>query len=118
MRIRAGAGRGNSDSAEKNEISPSHFLCRVLTLSRQVSLSRQLAILALVLSFTVKAATQKVESIPIPGAKAFPESITSSSDGALFVGRIGDGGVVRVNPRTAESTVFVQLGAAGSRSIL
>jgi hypothetical protein len=84
----------------------------------QVSFSRQLAILALVLRFTVKVATQKVESIPIPGAKAFPESITSSSDGELFVGRIGDGGVVRVNPRTAESTVFVQPGAAGSRSIL
>ena len=118
MRIRAGAGRGNFDSAEKHEISSSHFLCRVLTLSRQVSFSRQLAFLALVLSFTLEAAGQKVESIPVPGTKAFPESITSSSDGELFVGRIGDGGVVRVNPRTAESTVFVQPGTSGSRSIL
>src|SRR4029077_2695674 len=41
-----------------------------------------------------------------------------TSDGALFVGRLGDGGIVRVNPRTAESTVFIQPGAAGSRSIL
>jgi sugar lactone lactonase YvrE len=87
------------------------------TVSRRLRCSPQLAILVLVVSFTLEA-TQKVESIPIPGAKAFPESITSSSDGALFVGRIGDGGVVRVNPRTAESTVFVQPGAAGSRSIL
>jgi len=76
------------------------------------------AFLALVLSFTVQAATQQVESIPVPGAKAFPESITSTSDGVLFVGRVGDGGIVRVKPRTAESTVFVQPGAAGSRSIL
>src|SRR5258706_3539041 len=67
---------------------------------------------------TVIAATQKVESIPVPGTKAFPESITSTSDGALFVGRLGDGGIVRVQPRTAASTVFVQPGAAGSRSIL
>jgi sugar lactone lactonase YvrE len=74
--------------------------------------------LALVLGFTVPAATQKLESIPVPGTKAFPESITSTSDGALFVGRLGDGGIVRVKPRTAESTVFVQPGAAGSRSIL
>ena len=118
MRIRAGTGRGNFDSAEKHEISSSHFLRRVLTLIRQVSFSPQLVILVLVLSFTVKAATQKVESIPIPGTKAFPESITSTSDGVLFVGRIGDGGIVRVNPRTAESTVFVQPGASGSRSIL
>ena len=76
------------------------------------------AILALVLSFTVPAATKQTESIPVPGKKAFPESITSTSDGALFVGRLGDGGIVRVQPRTAASTVFVQPGAAGSRSIL
>ena len=118
MRIRAGTGRDNFDSAEKHEISSSHFLRRVLTLIRQVSFSPQLVILVLVLSFTVKAATQKVESIPIPGTKAFPESITSTSDGVLFVGRIGDGGIVRVNPRTTESTVFIQPGASGSRSIL
>jgi hypothetical protein len=28
---------------------------------------------------TVEAAAQKVESIPIPGMKAFPESITSTT---------------------------------------
>jgi len=67
---------------------------------------------------TVKAPTRKVESISVPGARAFPESITSTSDGALFVGRLGDGGIVRVNPRSAERTVFVRPGALGSRSIL
>src|SRR4029077_10898714 len=78
----------------------------------------QLALLTLALSVTIPAATQKVESIPIPGRKAFPESITSTSDGVLFVGRLGDGGIVRVEPRTAESTVFVQPGALGSRLTL
>src|SRR2546425_8964037 len=78
----------------------------------------QLAMLALVLSSAAPAPTQQVESIPVPGEKAFPESITSTRDGALFVGRLGDGGIVRVKPLTAESTVFVQPGAAGSRSIL
>ena len=89
-----------------------------VTVFRRVRCLPKVAFLALVLSFTVEAATQKAESIPVPGTKAFPESITSTSDGVLFVGRVGDGGVVRVNPRTAESTVFVQPGAAGSRSIL
>ncbi len=89
-----------------------------VTVSRRVRCSPQLAILVLVLMFTVQAAPQKGESIPVPGTKAFPESITSTSDGALFVGRLGDGGIVRVKPRTAESTVFVQPGALGSRSIL
>src|SRR6267142_6098502 len=67
---------------------------------------------------TVKAATQKVESISVPGTKAFPESITSTSDGALFVGRLGNGGIVRVKPRSGETTVFVRPGASSSRSIL
>jgi len=89
-----------------------------VTASRRVRCLHKFAFLALVLSFTVEAATQKVESIPVPGTKAFPESITSTSDGALFVGRLGDGGIVRVKPRTAESTVFIQPGASGSRSIL
>src|SRR5260221_774380 len=89
-----------------------------LTVSRRVRCSPQLAILALVLSFTVQAATQKIESIPLPGTKAFLESITSTSDGALFVGRLGNGGIVRVNPRSSESTVIVRPGASGSRSIL
>jgi streptogramin lyase len=66
----------------------------------------------------LKAAAQKVESIPIPGTKAFPESITSTTDGTLYVGRVGDGGIVRVKPRTAESIIFIQPGASGSRSIL
>jgi len=69
-------------------------------------------------SFSVLAATPTLESIPIPGTKAFPESITSTTDGTLYVGRLGDGGIVRVKPRTAESTIFVQPGASGSRSIL
>jgi sugar lactone lactonase YvrE len=89
-----------------------------VTVSRRVRCLPKFAFLAVVLSFTVEAATQKVESIPVPGTKAFPESITSTSDGALFVGRLGDGGIVRVKPRTAESTVFIQPGASGSRSIL
>ena len=89
-----------------------------VTVSMCAGCSPQLAILALVLNFTVQAATQKVESIPVPGTKAFPESITSTSEGVLFVGRVGEGGIVRIKPRTAENTVFVQPGASGSRSIL
>src|ERR1700730_13798225 len=89
-----------------------------VTVSGRIRCLPKFAFLVLVLSFTLQAGTQKLESIPIPGTKAFPESITSTSDGALFVGRLEDGGIVRVKPRTAESTVFVQPGASGSRSIL
>jgi hypothetical protein len=73
---------------------------------------------ALGLTLTVQTAAPTLKSISIPGTRPFPESITSTSDGVLFVGRVGDGGIVRVQPRTDESTVFVQPGALGSRSIL
>src|SRR4029077_1239106 len=134
MRIHADTDRGDLDcpdeirsamscclkatrSERPSSVSMENRMGRV-TVSRRVRRLPKFVFLALVLSFTVEAATQKVESIPVPGTKAFPESITSTSGGALFVGRLGDGGIVRVNPRTAESTVLVQPGAAGSRSIL
>src|SRR5260370_2942761 len=56
-------------------------------------------------------------SIALPGERAFPESITSTGDGTLFVGRLGEGGVVRADPRTGAAALFVAPGAAGSRSI-
>jgi len=80
--------------------------------------SVELVVLIFGLSFSSWAAPQQLDSIPIPGTKAFPESITSKSDGTLYVGRIGDGGIVRINPHTHENTIFVQPGALGSRSIL
>jgi len=85
---------------------------------RRVRYSTELAILVLVLSFTVRATPPQLDSIPIPGTKAFPESITSRSDGTLYVGRLGDGGIVRIKPHTRENVIFVQPGALGSRSIL
>src|SRR5438128_7652236 len=134
MRIQADTDRGDLDCPDEIRSTTSCCLkatrserptsfsmdnrMRRVTVSRRVRCLPKLAFLALVLRFTVEAATQKVESIPVPGTKAFPESITSTSDGVLFVGRVGDGGIVRVKPRTAESTVFVQPGASGSRSIL
>ena len=56
-------------------------------------------------------------SIALPGERAFPESTTSARDGTLFVGRLGEGGVVRANPRTGAVALFVAPGAASSRSI-
>src|SRR6266446_8403280 len=56
-------------------------------------------------------------SIALPGARAFPESITSTSDGTLFIGRLGEGGIVRANPRTGEAALFIAQGVSGSRSI-
>src|SRR5246127_3187491 len=80
--------------------------------------SIELVVLIFGLAFSVRATPPQLDSIPIPGTKAFPESITSKSDGTLYVGRLGDGGIVRIKPHTRENAIFVQPGALGSRSIL
>src|ERR1700758_1463214 len=80
--------------------------------------SLELVVLIFGLGFSLPATTPQLDSIPIPGTKAFPESITSKSDGTLYVGRLGDGGIVRIKPHTHENAIFVQPGASGSRSIL
>ena len=68
-------------------------------------------------AFWMTAAQAGPLSIAVPGERAFPESITSTRDGSLFVGRLGEGGIVRADPRTGATAVFVAPGAAGSRSI-
>src|SRR5579864_9048125 len=146
MRMHADSDLGELDCGEMDEIGSSRLFCgpwisRYLkatgpgrstpssmenrtresgraTVSRRLRCSPQVAVLVLVLNFTVQAATQKLDSIPIPGTKAFPESITSRSDGTLYVGRLGDGGIVRIKPHTHENAIFVQPGTLGSRSIL
>jgi len=56
-------------------------------------------------------------SIALPGERAFPESITSTRDETLFVGRLGEGGIVRADPRTGVTALFIAPGTGGSRSI-
>jgi sugar lactone lactonase YvrE len=114
MRIHAGGFAGTAPWSIETRMGPTSSWAIASTM--RVRRSSQLA-LVLAVSFSVRAATPTLESIPIPGTKAFPESITSTSDGTLYVGRLGDGGIVRVKPRTRESTIFVQPGALGSRSI-
>jgi sugar lactone lactonase YvrE len=49
--------------------------------------------------------------------RSFPESLTSTRDGTLYVGSLNLGGVVRI-VHGGKAEPFVQPGAAGSRSVL
>jgi sugar lactone lactonase YvrE len=77
-------------------------------------LASAVAVLSSATSLTAIAETR---SIALPGLHAFPESLTSTADGTLFIGRLGDGGIVRANARSGEVVVFVPPGASDSRSI-
>jgi hypothetical protein len=62
-------------------------------------------------------AIAETQSIALPGLRAFPESLTSTADGTLFIGRLGDGGIVRARARSGDVEVFVAAGVSESRSI-
>ena len=54
-------------------------------------------------------------TVELPGARAFPESVTSTADGTLYVSNIDGGGVLRIRPGEAPAT-FIAPGAFGTRS--
>jgi sugar lactone lactonase YvrE len=56
-------------------------------------------------------------SIDLPGDKAYPESLSSSKDGTLYVGNLAEGGVVRIR-NNAKPEKWIKPGAFGSASIL
>ena len=56
-------------------------------------------------------------SIDLPGPSVYPESLSSSKDGTLYVGDLADGGVLRVRPNGAPEK-WIKPGAFGSASIL
>jgi sugar lactone lactonase YvrE len=66
----------------------------------------------------LRATNARSASIELPGDQVFPESITSTQDGTLFVGSLGGGGVIRIKPDTEKPEVWIKPGAFDSRSIL
>jgi sugar lactone lactonase YvrE len=71
-----------------------------------------------VLGALAGAALAHAASIDVPGTRAYPESLSASSDGTLFIGSAGAGGVVRVAAGTTRVVPWIAPGAFGSRSIL
>jgi streptogramin lyase len=56
-------------------------------------------------------------SIDLPGDRIFPENITSTKDGTLYVGSLGSGGIIRIKPGAAKAELWIKPGTFGSRSI-
>ena len=71
------------------------------------------AILAMGGTVAASAAPAVVE---LPGDRAFPESITSTSDGTLYVSSFANGGVLRVQPGETQAEPWIKPGAYDSRS--
>jgi sugar lactone lactonase YvrE len=57
------------------------------------------------------------DTITLPGAHAFPESITSTADGTVYIGSLGEGGVLRAAAGAGRASAWVRPGAHGSHSV-
>jgi hypothetical protein len=64
----------------------------------------------------VGVARSETSPMKVPN-KSFPESVTSTKDGTLYVGSFNEGGVTRIAP-DGKTEQFVKPGANGSRSTL
>ncbi len=67
-------------------------------------------------ALTVGGASPAPTEVALPGDHVFPESLSSTKDGTLFVGSFAEGGIVKVKPGTDKAEPWIKPGANGSRS--
>ena len=68
-------------------------------------------------AFSFNASAASPSSIELPGDRAFPESVTASRDGTLYVSNLEGGGILRIRPQ-GKPEVWLAPGASGTRSTL
>src|SRR5262249_34980374 len=64
------------------------------------------------------AQAQQSQNVVLNGAQVFPESITSTSDGTLFIGSTGNGAVYRSLPKSTRAEVWIAPGTSGLQRAL
>lgn len=74
------------------------------------------ALLAALLPLAAVAADGARSTITLPGERAFPEAITSTADGTLYVSSLGNGGIFRARPGESQATLWIAPGTYGTRS--
>ncbi len=82
-------------------------------LRRTLSAFGPYAVLAAAVAVGAAAAPTEVA---FPGDHVYPESLSSTKDGTLFVGSFAEGGVFKVKPGAGTAEPWIKPGANGSRS--
>jgi hypothetical protein len=75
-----------------------------------------ISLLAVAVGFGAPALAAPPSTVEIPGDRVFPESVTSTSDGTLYVGSFAGGGVAKAAPGATKTETFIAPGAFGTRS--
>lgn len=78
----------------------------------------RISLIAFFLVATVALAADQPKEITLPGARVFPESITSTPDGTLIVGSLGHGYVLRIAPGQTTAEEWIKAGTNGLNSVL
>lgn len=65
----------------------------------------------------VAPAATPAADLSIPGTGVLPESLTSSSDGAVYIGSVGKAQVYKVAPGTTEAQPFIAPGTGGIKQV-
>ncbi len=75
-------------------------------------------LLALGVSAGCTRAPAESMEIVLPGTRVFPESITSTSDGTLIVGSLGQNNVLRIAPGSTTAVEWIAPGTGGLNAVL
>jgi len=66
--------------------------------------------------FVASAMADAVKPIEIPGDQAYPESMSASADGTIYISSIASGGVARVKPGETKAEMWIKPGAFDTRN--
>lgn len=92
---------------------------RATNFFRAVADTPRAGLAAVLFSMGLGVATAATPSVvTLPGAEAYPESITSTRDGTLYVGGFATGGVLRALPGASKAEPWIKPGAYGTRSTM
>src|SRR5690242_20691729 len=82
------------------------------------NLVRTVIVLVGMVLFNVVSVAQATDAprIALSDKRAFPESVTASADGTLYVGSPANGGIMRIPHGTTKSEPWIKPAAFGTRS--
>lgn len=70
------------------------------------------------LSVAPAAMSEDAKSVELPGDQAYPESISATSDGTIYVSSLASGGIFRIAPGSTKGEIWIKPGAFDTRSTL
>ena len=69
-------------------------------------------------SLSVSVVSAGPSPLDLPGERAFPESVTATQDGTIYVGSLDSSGIMRIEPGTSTAQIWIKPGTFGLRSVL